>query len=141
MLYILFWIVVQLLFFVVLLVLQFFFIVLVIAFSKGEYINSDYSIILCYSRSNISSSVKYLYLSILPNNNVDIFAASLLISYYKVSFLILSSMVRITFYTNWTSLVNYNVCLYPLVCVPIPTKKTKARKANALAGNNILKKV
>ena len=39
--------------------------------------------------SNISSPVKYSYLSILPDDNADIFAASLLISHCTFSSIIL----------------------------------------------------
>ena len=44
------------------------------------------------------SPVIYSYLSILPDDNPDIFAASLLISYYRFSSLIVSSFVMISFY-------------------------------------------
>ena len=57
---------------------------------KGEYVNLACSIILLWSDGNISS--------ILSDNNVDIFAASLLISYCSFSSLILSSIAIISFY-------------------------------------------
>ena len=51
------------------------------AFPKGEYANLACSIICLFLEGYTSSPVRYSYLSILPNDNVDIFAASLLISY------------------------------------------------------------
>ena len=42
--------------------------------------------------------VRYSYLSILPDNNVDIFAASPLVSYYHFSLLILSLIANSSFY-------------------------------------------
>ena len=56
------------------------------------------SITLLWSEGNSSSPVRYSYLLILPDDNVDIFAASLLISSYNFSSLILSSIVVISFY-------------------------------------------
>ena len=67
------------------------------ALPSEEYVNLTYSIILLWSYGNISSPVRYLYLSILPDDNV-IFAASLLILYYISSSIILSSVVMISFY-------------------------------------------
>ena len=48
----------------------------------------------------------YWYLSIFVDDNANIFAASLLISYYSFSSLILSSIVTISFYilSKWFSL-------------------------------------
>ena len=63
------------------------------AFNKREYAN------LFVLDGNISSPVRYLYLQILPDDNADIFYASLLISYCNFSSLILSSVVMISFYT------------------------------------------
>ena len=40
----------------------------------------------------------FLYLSILPDDNADDFAASLLISYCTFSYLILSSVFEVSFY-------------------------------------------
>ena len=65
---------------------------------NGQYVNLAYSIILVWSDGNISSSVRYSYLSILLDDNADIFAASLLILYYSFSSLILSSIVMSRFY-------------------------------------------
>ena len=65
---------------------------------RGEYVNFGCSIILFWSDGNIPSLVRYSYLSILPDNNADIFAASLLISYCSFSSLIFSSIVMINFY-------------------------------------------
>ena len=56
------------------------------------------SIISLWSRENISSHVKYSSLSILPDDNVDIFNASLLIIYHKFSSLVLSSIAMVSFY-------------------------------------------
>ena len=47
---------------------------------------------------NLVSTVRYTYLSILPDDYADIFAASLLISYCGFSSLILSSIVITCFY-------------------------------------------
>ena len=58
------------------------------ALPRAEYVSFACSIILLWSDGNISSPVRYSYLSILPDDNADIFAASLLILYY--SFYILS---------------------------------------------------
>ena len=51
------------------------------AFPKGKYVNLACPIILLWSDDNVSSGVKYLHLSVLPDDKADIFAASLLISY------------------------------------------------------------
>ena len=53
---------------------------------------------LFWSEGSISLSVRYSYLSILPYDKVDTFAASLLISYSNFSSPILSSVVMISFY-------------------------------------------
>ena len=50
-------------------------------FPKGECVNLACSIICLQLEGNISSPVRYLYLSILPDNKADIFVASLLISH------------------------------------------------------------
>ena len=47
---------------------------------------------------NISSSVRYSYSSIFPDDNANFFASSLLISYCSFSSLILSSFVMIDFH-------------------------------------------
>ena len=57
---------------------------------QREYVNFVCSIILLWSDGNIPSPVRYSYLSILPDDNAAIFAASLLISYYSFPSLILS---------------------------------------------------
>ena len=57
-----------------------------------------YFVILLWPGSNISSAARYSYLSILPEDNADIFAASLLISYCIFSAVILSSIAMINFY-------------------------------------------
>ena len=46
----------------------------------------------------MSSPVRYSYLSILPDDNADIFAASLGTSNRNFAYLIFSSIVKITFY-------------------------------------------
>ena len=51
-----------------------------------------------YLESNISSPVRYSCISILSDDNVNIFSASLLISCCSFSSLILSSIVMISFY-------------------------------------------
>ena len=65
---------------------------------NGEYVNLVCPVILLRSNGNISSPVRYSYLSILPDDNADSFAASLLILYCSFSSLILSSFVVISFY-------------------------------------------
>ena len=50
------------------------------------------SIIQLWSKDNIFSPVRYLYLSTWPDDNVDIFVPSLLISYCSFPCLILSAM-------------------------------------------------
>ena len=49
------------------------------AFPNGEYANLASLIIILWSGGNIFSPVRYSYLSIFPDDNADIFAASLLI--------------------------------------------------------------
>ena len=51
-------------------------------FATGEYVNVACSVILLWSKGNISSLVRYSYLSILSNGNAESFATSLLILYY-----------------------------------------------------------
>ena len=62
-------------------------------FPKGKYANLVSSIICLWLEGNISSSVKYLYLSIIPD-----YAVSLLIWYCTFSSIILLSIVMISFY-------------------------------------------
>ena len=71
---------------------------LIYALPRGEYLNLACSIILLWSDFNVSSPVRYSYLSILPDDNADIFTASLLILYYSFSSLVLSSIIMINFY-------------------------------------------
>ena len=52
---------------------------------EREYANLAYSIICLWLEGNVSSPVRYSYLSILSDNNADIFAASLSISYCSCS--------------------------------------------------------
>ena len=63
-----------------------------IVFPKERNIKLAGSIILLPSDSNISSPVRYSYLSIFADDNADIFAASLLISVFQflISNLIIS---------------------------------------------------
>ena len=65
---------------------------------RGEYLKLACSIIPLWSDGNISSTVRNSYLSILPDDKADIFAASLLISYCSFSSLIVSSIVMISYY-------------------------------------------
>ena len=67
-------------------------------FPRGEYVNLACSIFLIWSDGNVSLSVKYSFLSILPYDNAGIFAASLLILYCSFSSLPLLLVVMITFY-------------------------------------------
>ena len=68
------------------------------ALRKGEYAKLACSIICLCLEGNTSSTVKYLYLSILPDDNADVFAASLLLSYCSYSSPISSSVVTSSFY-------------------------------------------
>ena len=68
------------------------------AFRNGEYANLACSITLLWSVGSISSPARYSYVSIFPDDNADTFTASLLISYYCFSSLILSSIFMISFY-------------------------------------------
>ena len=60
-------------------------------FPNGEYVNLACSVICLWLEDNISSPVRYSYLSIFPDDNADTFATSLLISYCNFSILILLS--------------------------------------------------
>ena len=51
------------------------------AFRKGEYANLACSFICFWIESKISSPIRYSYLSIFPDDNVDIFSAFPLILY------------------------------------------------------------
>ena len=84
--------------------LQLFYFVFAYALQRGAYVNLACSVILFWSDGNISSSVRYSYLVILPDGNANVFAASLLISYGSLLFLILSSIVMIRFYILCTVL-------------------------------------
>ena len=50
------------------------------------------------SDGNVSSTVRYSCLSAFPDDNADIFAASLLLSYYSFPSLTWSSILLISFY-------------------------------------------
>ena len=50
------------------------------------------------TEGNISSLIRYSYLSILPDDNADFFYDSLLISYCSFSSLFSSSIVMVSFY-------------------------------------------
>ena len=67
------------------------------ALPREEYVNFACSVILLWSDGNISSPVRFSYLSILPDNDTDIFAASVL-TYFSFSSYILSSFVMLIFY-------------------------------------------
>ena len=67
---------------------------------RGEYVNIASCIILFCCRGNISSSVRYSYLSLLPDDNLDIFAVDLLMSCYNFSSMILSLIVMTLFITS-----------------------------------------
>ena len=60
------------------------------ALLRGGYVNLACSISLLWWDGNISSPVRYSCLSALSDDNPDVFAASLLISYFSFSSLILS---------------------------------------------------
>ena len=66
-------------------------------FLKGEYANLACSIIYLWIESKIYSPIRYSYLSIFPDDNADIFAASPLIL-YRIFPLILLLIVMISFY-------------------------------------------
>ena len=70
------------------------------AFPKGEYANLACSIICLWleGNNNIFSPIRNSYLLIFPDDNADIFPSSLLISCCSFSYLILSSIVLISFY-------------------------------------------
>ena len=53
------------------------------ALRKGELVKLVFSITLIWSRGSICSPIRFSYLSILPDNNADFLAASLLILYYS----------------------------------------------------------
>ena len=76
----------------------FFFVSFSKAFPERKYVNLDCCIVWVWLESTISSPVRYSYLSILPDENSDICAASLSLSYYNFAFLTLSSIVMISFY-------------------------------------------
>ena len=58
------------------------------------------SIILCYCGGNISLSARNSYLFILPDDNRDIFAAALLMSYYNFSSPTFSSIAVTSLYIS-----------------------------------------
>ena len=68
------------------------------SFPKGEYANLACYFICLRLEGNISLPVRYSYLSIFSDDNADIFAASLLLSYCSFLSLILSSVVMIRFF-------------------------------------------
>ena len=77
------------------------FLIIFKAFPKGGYVNIASSVTLLWSEGSTSSPVRYSYLSIFPDDNANVFAASLVISYcYHISFsyLILSLILMISFY-------------------------------------------
>ena len=64
-------------------------------FPKQQWVNLACSIILVWSEGKISSPLRYSSLSIFPDDNADIFAASLLISNCSFSSLIFPSIYMI----------------------------------------------
>ena len=87
----------------------FFFVCFSKAFPERKYVNLACCIVWVWLESKISSSGRYSCLSILPDDNSDICAAFLSLSYYSfasltlsliviISFYILSSVVMISFY-------------------------------------------
>ena len=67
-------------------------------FPNEKSLNLACSIICIWLEGNVSSPVGYSYLTIFPDDNADIFAASPLMSCYNFSSLILSSIVMIACY-------------------------------------------
>ena len=67
-------------------------------FTQREHVNLACSIICLRLEGNISSPVRYSYLSIFPDINVYIVAAFLLTSYCSFLSLVLPSVVIISFY-------------------------------------------
>ena len=65
---------------------------------RGEYVNVACSITLLWFGDSMSLPVRYLYLSIFSDDDVDVLTASMLISNCSFSSLILSSIVMISFY-------------------------------------------
>ena len=65
---------------------------------RGKNVSLASYIFLLWSDDNISSPVRNSYLSIFPDDQADVFAASILISYCNFSSLILLSVVVINFY-------------------------------------------
>ena len=65
---------------------------------KKKYVNLACFIIIYWSDGNIYSPVRYSYALTLLDDNTYIFAASLLTSYCNFSFLIFSSIFKISFY-------------------------------------------
>ena len=65
---------------------------------RGGYIKFACSIIKLLTDDNISSPPRYSYLSIIPEDNADIFVAFLLLSYCDFSSLVLWSVALISFY-------------------------------------------
>ena len=76
--------------------------IVIICFSnvlpRGEYVNLACSIILLWSNENVLWPIRYSYLSFFLDENANIFAASLLITYCSFSSLVLSWIVMINFY-------------------------------------------
>ena len=78
--------------------LQLFLICFSNALARGEFVKLACFIILLWSENEIYSPGRQSYLSIFPDDNGDIFAASLLISYGSFLSLIISSIARVSFY-------------------------------------------
>ena len=69
-------------------------------FSRGKFVNLACFIVLLQMKLNISSLGRYSYLSVLPDDNANIFAISPLRSCFNFSCLNLSSIVMISFYIH-----------------------------------------
>ena len=79
------------------------------AILKEWYVNLACFFILLWLEGNISSPIRYSYLLVLPDDNADIFAASLLISYYSFSSPILSLIAMTSLYILFKKLSNARV--------------------------------
>ena len=77
------------------------------SFTKRKSLNLACSITYFGLEGNKSSPLRYSYLLILPGDKVDIFAASLLISYCSFSFIIWSSIVIIVLYFYFLLIFNF----------------------------------
>ena len=93
------------------------------ALPSGKYGNLACSIIQLWSDGNISLPVRCSYLSILPDDNAYIFAASLLILYCSFSSLILLWILMISFYILFKRFFLKCEELYDAIIVSITKKE------------------